>query len=167
MSPGFAWSGRAHDESVVAVTERQEKGRALKSVKKSLVEHQLLKHADSRETMQITWPGLHLVSFLPPVPHTLNPLLCHPQDKQSYRCGLPLSRMLCWCKGITLTWVCLGALRGCASSVVRTQMAEHHSPFSLSFTQQHHHFHHLGQTHYDTFVRCFWQIGYTVCEGFE
>lgn len=60
---------------MVAVTERQEKGRALKSVKKSLVEHQLLKHADSRETMQITWPGLHLVSFLPPVPHTLNPPL--------------------------------------------------------------------------------------------
>lgn len=120
----------------------------MKSAKKLLVEHRLLKHADSRETMQITWLGLHLVSFLPPVPHTLNPLLYQPQDKQSYRCGLPLSRMLCWCQGITLPWVCPGALRGCTSSVVRTQKEEHHSPLSLSSTQQQHHLHHLGQTRY-------------------
>lgn len=41
-----------HYESAVAVTERQEKGMALKSAKMLLVEHRLLKHADSRETMQ-------------------------------------------------------------------------------------------------------------------
>lgn len=78
-----AWSGQVHVESAVADYGRQEKGRALKSPEKlkqpgyRLVEHRFPQHADSRETMQNSQPGLHVSAFLLacPVPHTFIPVL--------------------------------------------------------------------------------------------